>query len=158
MRLFLLTACILGIVSCSSSPEPETTKQSKATKSAPAPKPTDESRRFPKGNLVGTEVLESALLGKAFMPGGTLARYRKGKQEYQMFVARAASPTDAAIKLQEWRSALANPEFVASFGGYFGEDSGKPVFVFTKGDWVAGVVGLPRAQADAASRPLAVAL
>ncbi len=89
------------------------------------------------------------------MPGGTLARYRKKKHEYQMFVARAGSANDAAIAIGDWRRALASPEFVASFGGYFGQDAGVPVFVFAKGEWIAGVVGLSRADADAASRSLA---
>jgi hypothetical protein len=89
------------------------------------------------------------------MPGGTLARYKRGKTAYQMFVARAPSATDAAIKLSDWRKALASPEFIASFGGYFGQDAGVPVFVFAKGEWIAGVVGLSRSEADAASRLLA---
>jgi hypothetical protein len=125
---------------------------------APIEKPADESRRFPQANLVSTAVVDSALLGKSFMPGGTLARYKKGKSEYQMFVARARSATDAAIKLSDWRSALTKPEFVASFGGYFGQDQGAPVFVFTKGEWIAGVVGLSRSDADAAARVLAARL
>jgi hypothetical protein len=154
MRLLVLIACVLSLLSCGSTPS-QSAKQTEPAKSAPAPKPTDESRRFPEANLVSTRVVNSALLGKSFMPGGTLAQYKKGKAEYQMFVARSASPTDAAIALNDWRSALANPEFVASFGGYFGKDGSAPVFVFTKGEWIAGIVGLPRAEADGVARSLA---
>jgi hypothetical protein len=154
MRLLILTSCLLSLVSCASPPSPPA-KETPAAQSKPGPAPSDESRRFPQKNLVSTQVVPSALLGKAFMPGGTLARYRKGKTEYQMFVARAASSTEAAIKLNDWRTALTNPAFVASFGGYFGLDGGIPVFVFAKGEWIAGVVGLSRREADLASRSLA---
>jgi len=152
MRLLILTICVLSLISCEAPPK-QTSTETVAPK--PAAKPKDESRRFPQPNLVSTEVIGSALLGQPFMPGGTLARYKKGKVEYQMFVAETASASDAAIKISEWRTALTNPEFVASFGGYFGHDAAVPVFVFSKGAWIAGVVGLPRSEADAVSRTLA---
>ena len=97
-------------------------------------------------------------MGKAFMPGGTVADYKKGAMEYQMFVARTPSPTDAAILLLDWKNALAGAKLVPSFGGYFGTDGGKPVFVFPKGSWIAGIVGLPEKQADAQARLLAAQL
>jgi hypothetical protein len=153
MRALVLIVCVL-IVSCSSPPA-DSAKQAQSAKPTPIVKPSDESRRFPKANLASTEVVDSALLRKTFMPGGTLARYKKGKNEYQMFVARTASATDAAIKMSDWRAALTKPEFVASFGGYFGQDGGVPVFVFAKGEWIAGIVGLSRNDADAAARVLA---
>jgi hypothetical protein len=154
MRVLILSACVLWVAGCNSSPTGSSKPSEGAQTSAPV-KPADETRRFPQTNLVSTEVVNSALLGKAFMPGGTLAHYKKGNTEYRMFVARAASPTDAAVALSEWRTALAHPEFVASFGGYFGQDAGEPLFVFTKNEWIAGVAGLPRAEADAAARVLA---
>lgn len=89
------------------------------------------------------------------MPGGTIGHYRKGKAEYEIFLAKLASPTAAASALSDWRKAMTSPKFVASFGGYFGDDSGKPSFVFTKGAWVAGVRGLPQDQADLQGRLLA---
>ena len=46
-------------------------------------------------------------------------------------------------------------KLVPSFGGYFGQDNGRPVFVFTKNAWIAGVVGLPEKQADTEARTLA---
>ncbi len=120
-----------------------------------AQKPTDETRKFPKPNLVKSQVVDRAILGKSFLPGGTLAQYRKGKQEYEMFAAKTASPTAAAIALSDYRKALKNPTLVASFGGYFGEDGGKPTFVFTKGAWVLGVRGLAQKEADLQARILA---
>src|SRR5690242_6141273 len=96
---------------------------------ADAPKPADESRKFPKANLVRSEVVPKAITGKAFLPGGTLVHYKKGKAEYEMFAAKLVSPTAAAIALSDYRKALANPKLIASFGGYFGEEGGKPTFV-----------------------------
>jgi len=125
---------------------------------AEAPRPADESRRFPKANLVGTEVVSARLLGQPFMPGGTLARYQKGRKAYQMFVAKLPSATDAAVLLPDWQKALAGAKLVPSFGGYFGQNDGRPVFVFAKGAWIAGVAGLPEAEADAQARLLAARL
>ena len=122
---------------------------------AETPKPRDETRRFPLANQVGTKVVLAKLMGKDFMPGGTIAHYKKGKLESDMFVAKLASPMDAAITLPDWRKALANVKPVPSFGGLFGQDGGRRVFVFTKGAWVAGIAGLPEKQADTEARTLA---
>jgi hypothetical protein len=152
-----IAAAILGVVvvSCGSgtkAPQTETTKQ------AETPKPLNESHRFPKANLIGTDVQDKELMGKAFMPGGTVGRYRKGALEYELFVARLRSPTDAAVLLLDWKKALTDAKLVPSFGGYFGQDAGRPVFVFSKGSWIAGVAGLPEKQADAQARLLAAEL
>src|SRR5579871_5094821 len=112
---------------------------------------TDETRRFPLANRVDTQVSATHLLGKTFMPGGTLARYKRGKIEYSMFVAKAATAQDAAFVLLDWHKALTGSKIIPSFGGYFGNDAGHPVFVFAKGLWVAGVVGLPEKDADLAA-------
>jgi hypothetical protein len=122
---------------------------------ADPPAPADESRKFPKANLLKTEVVPRQILGKTFLPGGTLAHYRKGKAEYEMFAAKMASPTAAAVALSSYRSAMKSPVLVPSFGGYFGEDGGKPAFVFTKGAWVLGVRGLVQKEADLQARLLA---
>jgi hypothetical protein len=100
-------------------------------------------------------VVERELLGKAFMPGGTLGHYKQGKREYDIFIARAASPTAAANLLVDWRNALKSPKFVAGYGGYLGDDAGSPVFVFTKGDWIAGIRGLNEKDADLPARTVA---
>ena len=123
-----------------------------------AAKPPDESRHFPLANRVDTQVVERGLMGKSFMPGGTLARYKKGKAEYSMFVAKARTPSDAALLLLSWHGVLTGAHLVPSFGGYFGQDTGRPVFVFTKGAWIAGVAGLPEKDADLAARSLAAHL
>ncbi len=144
---FLLSSC--GSQPKQAAPEPVKTE---------APKPADESQRFASANLVGTKVIGKELLGKPFMPGGTLADYKKGKREYQMFVAKMPSATDAAILLLDWKKALSDSKLLPSFGGYFGLDAGRPVFVFSKGAWIAGVAGLPEKEADLEARTLAAHL
>ena len=49
-------------------------------------------------------------------------------------------------------------KLIASFGGYFGQSDGRPVFVFSKGAWIAGIAGLPEKGADAQARLLAAQL
>ena len=156
MRTLPVAALAILLWSCeskSSAPAP-----TPVPKQVSAPKPADESRRFPKVNRVDAIVVDKELLGKPFMPGGTLVQYRKGKTEYDMFLAKAATSGDAALILPDWEHALTDTKFIPSFGGYFGRDQGRPVFVFTKGAWIAGIAGLPEREADAEARKLAKAL
>src|SRR5437764_14114090 len=95
----LATACASLLLSCGSQPKPA----AEPAKKAGAPKPRDESRRFPQANLIDTKVVDRELLGKPFMPGGTLAHYKKGKTVYDMFVAKLPTPNDAAMLLPDWR-------------------------------------------------------
>ena len=155
LRLVLIPTVAALLVSCASEPK---SSAPDAPQQAEAPKPSDESRRFPLANLVDTKLVEKQLLGKSFMPGGTLARYKKGKTEYSMFIAKLPDPTDAAILLLDWNKALAGARLIPSFGGYFGQDEGRPVFVFSKGAWIAGVAGLPEKDADLQARSLAAHL
>jgi hypothetical protein len=152
MRLLLIAAALFACACSSPQPNPS---PEPAPKAAEAPKPRDETRRFPLANQVDTKVVDTRLMGKDFMPGGTIAHYKKGKLEYDMFVARMASANQAAITLPDWQKALANAKLVPSFGGYFGEDNGRPVFVFSKEAWIAGIAGLPEKQADLEARTLA---
>lgn len=156
MRTLAIAVFAIVLSSCDSKPAPA--PKAEAPAPAPAPKPLDESRRFTKVNQVDTIVVEKQLLGKPFMPGGTLAQYKKGKAEFDMFVAKMASPTEAALILPDWKKALPDAKYEASFGGYYGHDAGRPIFVFTKGAWIAGVAGLPEKAADAEARKLAKAL
>lgn len=159
MRLSIavsLAACCI-LASCSN-PTSKAPAEAEKKPAAAVSRPRDETQRFPMANRVSTEVVESNLMGKDFMPGGTLAHYRKGKTEYEMFVAKTASPVDAASLLPDWRKALADAKLVPSFGGYFGRDGDRPVFVFTRGVWIAGIAGLPEKDADLEARTLAVRL
>jgi len=97
-------------------------------------------------------------MGKSFMPGGTLAHYKKGKIEFEMFATKFATSLDAAVLLPDWKKELTDPKLEPMFGGYFGQDAGRPVFVFSKGAWIAGIAGLPEKDADQQARALAARL
>jgi hypothetical protein len=157
MRTSVLLATVLAALlsACGS--------ESKAPPAAPvkkaeAPKPPDEGRYLPINGLVDSKVVDDHLLGKPFMPGGTLGHYKKGKNEYDIFIRRLASPVDSAMILPDWNKALSSSKLIPSFGGYFGDDAGRPVFVFTKGPWIAGIAGLTEKQADLEARTLATKL
>ncbi len=156
MRTLAVAVFAIVLSSCDSKPTP--VPQTETPKPAAAPKPPDESRRFTKVHLVDTIVVEKQLLGKPFMPGGTLAQYKKGRAEFDLFISKMASPTEAALLLPDWKKVLPDAKYEASFGGYYGHDAGRPIFVFTKGSWIAGVAGLPEKEADAEARKLAKVL
>jgi hypothetical protein len=73
-------------------------------------------------------------------------------------VAKIASADDATILLVDWKKALTDPKLVSSFGGYFGTDGNRPMFVFSKGNWVAGVAGLSQKEAEPKASLLAAYL
>ncbi len=153
MRAAAAAAFVL-LAACNSAPPP-----AKEQAAAPEPaRPKDETRRFPLANQVTTELVTNHLFGKTFMPGGTLAHYKRGNTTYNMFIARSDSPTDAAILLLDWKKELQDAQLVPSFGGYFGKDRDTPVFVFPKGPWIAGITGLPQKEADTQARTLAAQL
>jgi hypothetical protein len=153
----LAVAALVLLAACGSSSDAPKTMPQERTAAVP-PKPPDESRYLPQPNQVGTEVITNHLLGKSFMPGGTLGHYRSGKQEYEMFVRKLASPLDAAVLLPDWQKELKDSKLIPAFGAYIGDDGGRPVFVFTKGAWIAGIAGLNEKQADQPARSLAILL
>jgi hypothetical protein len=146
------------LVSCGSEPKPAPSPTPTKVQAPNAPRALDESGRFPKDGLVETKLVDKELMGKSFMPGGTWAHYKKGKKEYEMFVAKLRTALDAALILPDWHKALVSTKMEPMYGGYFGMDAGRPVFVFTKGVWIAGIVGLPENEADANARVLAAYL
>lgn len=105
--------------------------------------------------MLEVKVSEGNLLGKSFMPPGTLARYRKGNQAYEIFITELPTETDSAIVLAHWDQALKNPKVVKSLDAYYGMDGGRPIYVFAKGRWVAGITGLTENEADQQARALA---
>lgn len=134
-----------------------------AEKKAEAPvkkKPAiaDETHHFPAEGRVEAKVVEDHVLGREFLPGGNVAHYRRGKQEFDMFLIRTSVPEAAALLLFDYKKRMENPKLIAHFGGYFGKDGGQTVFVFAKGPWVAGIAGLPEKDADMAARELAARL
>ncbi len=134
-----------------------------AEKKAEAPvkkKPAiaDATRYFPAEGRVEAKVVEDHVLGREFLPGGNVAHYKRGKQEFDMFLIRTSVPEAAALLLFDYKKRMENPKLIAHFGGYYGKDGDRMVFVFAKGAWVAGVAGLPEKDADLAARELAARL
>lgn len=134
-------------------PAPEPPR--KTTTAAKGPKPADESVRFPLENQVSVKLVEEKLMGKDFLPGGNVAAYKKGTAEYQLFLAKFKTPNDAAVALFDYKSKMAEPKLVTTFGGYYGLDGASPSFVFTKGSYLLGVVGLNKVDADLVAREFA---
>ncbi|MGC8758675.1 MAG: hypothetical protein ACP5UT_05490 [Bryobacteraceae bacterium] len=153
--LSAIALALLFLAGCGA-PAPE--KKAAATPVKKKPAVSDETRRFPSEGRIEAKVVEDHILGKDFLPGGTLVRYRKGKQEYEMFLVRASVPEAAALMLVDYRKQLENPKLIAHFGGYYGKDGDRMAFVFAKGSWFAGVIGLPEKEADLAARELAARL
>ncbi len=151
MRIRVASAAFLALLCAACGPDSKPAAAPVAER-VEKPKPEDSSRYFVKANLVETKVVDSEMLGKKFMPGGTLAHYKRGAVEYDEFLAKTS---DAALLLPDWSKALADSKLVPSFGGYFGKDGDRPVFVFAKGNWIVGIAGLPEKDADAEARILA---
>ena len=154
MRTALFSVLLIGMTGCAPEPKPAPAPAKKAE----APKPRDESHRFPQKDQVDVKLIEKDLMGKVYMPGGNLAQYKAGKQKYELFLAKAPSLEDAPLVLLSFKKDLAGARLIPHFGGYFGEDAGQPLFVFTKGAWIAGVKGLPMKDADLVAREFAARL
>lgn len=140
------------LTGCGGSPAPkeETTKPA-AKRVMPAP----EDMHFPADGRI--EVVQSAdpLYGKPFLDGGNIARYKKGAKEFELFLIRCRDEAAPASMVFAYKKTLTNPKFIAHFGGYAGQDDGVEVFMFSKGVWMAGIRGLPQAEADQLARDFA---
>ncbi len=147
---------LAGILSCGSSTESKTSETVAPTAKLRHPEQEDLSRYMPKENRVSTSVTEGNLFENENLPRATVAEYKTGAKTYQQFLFKAQNPGMAAVYLGHAKDAMANAKFVAGFGGYFGEVGGKPVFVFVKNEYVTGLVGLSREDADAEGRLIAV--
>jgi hypothetical protein len=154
MRGLLPALCSCLLIGCSQSTPPPPAVAEQQQK----PLPADESRKFPLADQADTKLIPDHMLGKSFLPGGNLADYKNTKRTWQVFLIHAPDAQKASFLLTDWRDALEKPEYLANMGGYFGLDKGTPVYVFAKGVYVAGWVGLPRAEADLLARQLAMKL
>jgi hypothetical protein len=154
MRRWWLAGMLATFCACGGAP-------SRETQNAPAPapaKPVDESRRFPLADQVGVRLVDDHLLGKDFLPGGNVADYKRKGKTYQQFLVRAKSPEAAALLLFDFKSHLRDAKFLPHMGGYFGLDGAAPVYLFQKGAFLAGFVGLPEKEADPLARQFAARL
>lgn len=155
LRPCLALFAVLLISGGCSNPAPE----SKTSVPAEAPEPPpDQSQHFSQTGLLKMERVPDHLLGKKFMPGGNLATYKRGKLEYQQFLGKMPDADHAAFLLLDWNKELKGSKYLAHMGGYAGMDGDRPVYVFTKGAWIAGISGLPQDQADIVAREFAARL
>ena len=111
----------------------------------------DDSRCFPTVDRTSLQEIAAHLMNNPALPGGLLAEYK----DHQLFLIRTASADKAGFLLLDYKKTLKEPKYLANMGGFYGEDRGRPAYVFAKGVFLAGVVGLPREKADAVARTFA---
>ena len=160
MRKTILLAAfsLIGFAACSSAPEPVATKAPPATAPAP-PHVPDHTSLFPDAGKVSASVVPDHILDMKAMPGGSLAEYDVKGKKYQMFIIDTDSGQKAAFMMLDMRDELQkSPEYIAYMGGYFGMYGDKPFYCFAKLHYLAGIVGLPKANADPLARDLAAQL
>src|SRR5437868_11123631 len=109
MRAFWLASALALLCACSSAPpKPE----APVSAAAAAPKPVDESRRFPLADQTSMRLVGDHVLGKTFLPGGNVAEYRRKGKTYRQFLVHAKSAEDAALLLFEFKSHLSDARFL----------------------------------------------
>lgn len=138
IRLLPFAAALL-LAACSSQPKPA----------------ANEVQQLPSAGQVSKQEVPDHILGKPFLPHGTLAHYKTSTAEYDMFVAQFPSHTDASIALANLEGNIQGAKLVKDMDGYFGSDAGRPIFVFPMDRWIGGVLGLPLPEAEQAGRVLA---
>lgn len=154
--LLLLLTVLLLTSSCGESSKPAgESAPTKAPSRISVAAPVDETRRFPMDGRDKVDVIPDHLFGKDYLPGGNIAEYKKDGKTWQQFVIKADNPGQTAILLGRFKDGLKDPKFVAHMGGFYGMDGTTPMFVFPKGRWIAGVVGLPEKDADILGRQMA---
>jgi hypothetical protein len=115
----------------------------------------DHTSLFPDAGKTGTHLVQDHLLDIQALPGGSMADYEVKGKKYQMFIIDTDSNQNAAFMMLDMKHAMApDPDYMAHIGGYFEMYKDKPLYCFAKLHYLAGVYGLPRAQAD----PLAIEL
>jgi len=157
LLLFALASALSTIGCGSSSPSAAKTEEAARPKDE-APPVKDNTGLLPAAGRVSATVVPNHLLEIPALPGGTIGDYKVGKKKYQLFIIEADSNQKAAFMDTDLRDALKNPEYIAYMGGYFGEHNGTPVYGFAKLQYLAGVVGLPKDEADPIARQLAARL
>jgi len=138
---------------CGSSPEPAKTEP------APAPPPArvmDHTASLPQANLVASRLVTDHILDIPKLPGGSLGEYERKGRKYQMFIVDADTNQKAAFLLIDMKGVIGGDDYISYMGGYFGKDAaGRQIYTFAKLHYLAGVVGLSKAEADPLARDLA---
>jgi len=138
---------MLLLAACDSAPKPPPVKQ--------VTPPADLSRFFPLTNRGDVKLEPEHLLGKDYLPGGNIAHYKNGNQEYDLLLLKTKGNEDAALLVFEFKGKLKDAKLIPHFGGYYGTDGGRKIFVFPKLAYLAGVVGLSEKDADPIAREFA---
>jgi len=110
---------------------------------------------LPINSRSGTHVVQDHILDIPKLPGGTIGDYKAGGKDFQLFIVDCADNQAAAFALLDAKAALQTPEYISYMGGYFGIDGKRPLYVFSKLHYLAGVAGLPKDEADPIARVLA---
>jgi hypothetical protein len=109
-------------------------------------------RCFPLTGRTSIKEVPNHLFSNPALPPGILADY----DGYQLFLIRTANNQKAAFTLMDYNKLLQAPKYLPNMGGYYGTDSSRrPNYVFAKGPFVAGVLGLEEAKADPIARSFA---
>lgn len=144
----MIVVAALTLAGCGASQEHQVPVETVASPVA------DHTSVFPKPGLTGSRVVPDHLLGVAKMPGGSLGDYAVKGKNYQLFVIDAGTSQKAAFLLLDLKATLRAPDYIAYMGGYAGSDGTRDIYVFAKNQYLAGVVGLSRAEAE----PVAITL
>ena len=150
--LLLLTSVGLILSGCG------TSEPTRPTANAQPPQTfttKDETSLFPPAGRVATQVYPDHMMNKQFLPGGTMAEYRGDRGEYRAFVVHLMDGKKASFLLDDYKKVLQNPDYSAEKATCFGTDNGQMTYVFVRGPYLAGIVGLPKDQAEAAAHQLA---
>ncbi|MCU1330379.1 MAG: hypothetical protein JWN34_5749 [Bryobacterales bacterium] len=139
------------LAGCGSSPEPA----ADLPKAAVAKKVMDHTPALMQEGLISSRVVPEHILGQPKLPGGSLGEYEVRGKKYQAFIVDADTDQAAALLLFDFKAALKDPEYISYMGGYFGSGGRQNVYVFAKKQYVAGIAGLPMAEADGLARTLA---
>ena len=155
MRGWWLAGALAALCACGGAPPAQ---QVQSVPAAVPAKPADEQRRFPRANQTSMRLVEDHILGKDFLPGGNVAEYKRKGKTYQQFLVRVKSAEAAALLMFDYKGRLRDAKYLPHMGGYFGMDNATPVYLFQKGAFLAGFVGLPEKDADPLARQFAARL
>lgn len=109
-------------------------------------------RCFPVTGRTAIKEIPNHLFNNQAFPSGILADYNG----YQLFLMRTPSNQKAAFLLLDYKKILRAPRYLPNMGGFYGTDStDRPNYVFAKGPFLAGVLGLDAEKADPIAREFA---
>ena len=126
-------------ISCGPAPKPEA---SKLLSLPQLPRAIAEDVRFPSLNRKSVAVVEAPMLGLPYLAAGNLAEYASGAKQYKLLLIHCRTAQQAGSYIVDIKNQMKDPKFVASYGGYFSETSAGRLFVFAKGNYIGGILGL----------------